>query len=341
MRILGIESSCDETSVALIDTAVGVVCNEVLSQIELHSAFGGVVPGVAAREHLYGFSLILEKLAKAGHLDNLSYIAVANGPGLAGCLSIGVSYAKSLGLILNKDVYAVNHLHGHILSVFLDSYFFSTDFNLCKFLPHIGLLVSGGNTVLCEVYEKDGAINFNVLAQTQDDAVGEAIDKGARLLGLNYPGGPIIEEKAKTGNPSAIKFPVAIKDKNDERFSFSGLKTSLRYFLEKKQSSWIEEHISDICASYQNAAFKQLEQKTYNIAKHKKFSSIGISGGVANNAKLRNIFENLAKKLNIKFLCPEKKYCGDNAAMIAFAAMLNSKNNEINVNPIKLRNGFL
>ncbi|MDR1528580.1 MAG: tRNA (adenosine(37)-N6)-threonylcarbamoyltransferase complex transferase subunit TsaD [Puniceicoccales bacterium] len=318
--IIGIESSCDESAVALFDEKIGVVFEKISSQVKLHAEYGGVVPELASREHVKNFVPLLKDLKKFG-VAGAKLIAVTKEPGLPGCLNIGLAVARALALILCLPVREVNHLHGHLFSPFIPVHakdpqsFFS---NLEEYFPHLGLLVSGGNTVLFEISK-----NFTMatVAETQDDAAGEAFDKGARLLGLPYPGGNLIEKLASSGNPKKYQFPRAFSSKSDMKFSFSGLKTSLRYFLEKFEGSFVP-HINDICASYQEAIVDMLATKVSHALEKHSCKSIGISGGVSNNDRLRKRILTLATKFNKKLVLPLCHHRADNAAMIAFATYI-------------------
>ena len=322
--ILAIESSCDESALALFDPAVGVLGEWVHSQILLHEQYGGVVPDLASREHLKNFFPLLEASDILDRRSEVSMITVTHGPGLAGCLALGIAFAKSLAFAWQLPLLGVNHLRGHAFSPFIalhksDPVGFSATFK--KLLPHLGLIVSGGNTILFEI-SRDGTIK--VLAETVDDAAGEALDKGAKLLGLPYPGGPQIEELAQRGNPQSFDFPKAIALRNERRFSFSGLKTSLRYRLEKISDTQLEDSICDICASYQLAVVDQLLGKTRYLLSGSQYSSLGLSGGVANNNSLRSSFDELGKSYSIPCLIAQPHHTGDNAAMIAFAASIDT-----------------
>lgn len=338
--ILAIESSCDESALALFDPSRGIIDEIISSQIELHSEYGGVVPDLASREHLKNFPLLLNQLALAENEDRLSHIIVTYGPGLAGCLAMGGMLAKSLAFAYNLPIIGVNHLRGHAWSPFISMHGNDPkafEANLKAQLPHIGLIVSGGNTVLFEI---DANKSIHILAETVDDAAGEALDKGGKLLGLSYPAGPRIEALAKKGDKDAIEFPKAMGNRKDKRFSFSGLKTSLRYKLEKLTSIEIEEQLSFICASYQEAVFHQLLKKTEQFINEGNYKSVGLSGGVANNQNLKNKFEHLAQKKGIPFYSALPKHSGDNAGMIAFAGFIdlkfsleNSKKDLINIEP--------
>lgn len=327
--ILGIESSCDESALALYDPRSGLIGEWIHSQIVKHSEYGGVVPDIAVSEHLDNFSPLLSHARKEHNLArDVSKIAVTYGPGLVGCLGVGISVAKSLGVIWDIPVVGVNHLRGHAYSPFM-ALPLENDKSLREYLPHLGLLVSGGNTVLFSLNEKSV---ISIIAQTLDDAAGEALDKGAKLLGISYPGGAELERRAKGGNSSAYEFPRAFSNKNDMKFSFSGLKTSLLYTLRKMNEKEVIENYADLSASYQWAAMQQLVTKTKHAWEQGNFRSIGLSGGVANNQLLRSEMKSLADSKDTCLLCAEPEHTGDNAAMIAFAAHIDSENVQPNNN---------
>jgi N6-L-threonylcarbamoyladenine synthase len=320
--ILALESSCDETAVALFNPAAGLIGEWIYSQVALHEKHGGVVPDLATREHLRHFAPLLERARDTAGFAEVKQIAVTNGPGLAACLAIGVAAAKSLALALRVPLVGVNHLRAHAWSPFLPLHAQApTNFvgSLEALLPHLGLIVSGGNTLL---FTLDAARRITVLSSTRDDAAGEALDKGAKLLGLGYPGGPWIEKLAATGNPAAFDFPRGIGPRNELDFSFSGLKTSLRYLLEKMSADDVRSKLPDLCASYQQAVVDALVRKTRAALGQGegRFRSLGLSGGVANNRTLRAALQTTAKHQRIPFLAAEPKHTGDNAGMIAFAA---------------------
>lgn len=290
------------------------------SQIDLHREYGGVVPDLASREHLKNFFPLLEHSGVLEQGAVISKIAVTNGPGLAGCLALGIAFAKSLGLAWKVPVVGVNHLRGHAFSPFIDLHASDPgefDAQLAALLPHLGLIVSGGNTILFQI---DAARRIEVLAETVDDAAGEALDKGAKLLGLPYPGGPQVEKLAAEGNAKAYDFPKAIAPRNERRFSFSGLKTSLRYRLEKMDDAELAEAMPDICASYQSAVIAQLVGKTKHLLETGGFRSLSLSGGVSNNKALRAAMQKLASRYKLPCLIAQPKHTVDNAGMIAFAA---------------------
>ncbi len=349
--ILALESSCDETAVAIFDPATGLTGEWVHSQIALHKAYGGVVPDLASREHLAHFGPLLQRALATVPAEKISKIAVTNGPGLAACLAMGLSAAKSLGLAWQVPVVGVNHLRAHAFSPFIALHAANPtafDDGLAKLLPHLGLLVSGGNTAL---FSLDESRHIKLLASTMDDAAGEALDKGAKLMGLGYPGGPQVEMLAATGNPAAFAFPKAVAQRSSLEFSFSGLKTSLRYQLEKMSPEDIARRKADLCASYQAAVFNALVRKsrlalerghfvgrdfqipptledqgtrrgseTPPYSEPSAYRSFGLSGGVANNKTLQAELENVAKSQKIPFFRAQPQHTGDNAGMIAFAA---------------------
>ncbi len=318
--ILGIESSCDESAIALFDPKRGLAGEWVYSQIAQHRAYGGVVPDLASRQHLANFPPLLEKLDSISGDRPVTSVAVTCGPGLAGSLALGIALAKSLAMLWEVPLAGVNHLRGHAFSPFIEMHQENPDgFGeaLHKLLPHLGLIVSGGNTLLFEIGRK---LDFGIIAQTVDDAAGEALDKGAKLLGLGYPGGPVIEKTASKGSPDAMDFPRAFRSSEEMKFSFSGLKTSLRYQLEKTSDQQLAAQLPDICASYQQAVIDALLRKTRQALHNGRYQSLGLSGGVANNVRLRKTFDLLAQKEELPVFCAQPQHTGDNAAMVAFAA---------------------
>jgi N6-L-threonylcarbamoyladenine synthase len=318
--ILALESSCDETALALFDPARGLLQELVHSQIALHGRYGGVVPDLATREHLRNFPLLLERLREQAALETVTGVAVTQGPGLAGCLAIGLAAAKALAIEWQVPLWGVNHLRGHAWSPFIALHAEAPeefDARLAQWLPHLGLLVSGGNSLLFSV---DCGRRISVLSSTRDDAAGEALDKGAKLLGLGYPGGPLIEQHAASGRIDAYDFPRGVLPKDDLSFSFSGLKTSLRYLLEKMSTEEVAVRLNDLCASYQQAVIDALAKKTAAAFDRGGYASLGLSGGVSNNRALRAALEKVAVERNAKFCAAKTQHTGDNAAMIAFAA---------------------
>ncbi|MCU0791891.1 MAG: tRNA (adenosine(37)-N6)-threonylcarbamoyltransferase complex transferase subunit TsaD [Opitutaceae bacterium] len=324
--ILAIETSCDESAVALFDPARGLAAEWVHSQIAIHEKHGGVVPDLATREHLRTVEPLLARAREAsGGYAQVTEVAVTQGPGLAGCLAVGLASAKALALALGKPLKGVNHLRGHVWSPFIATHAREPvvfDERIRELLPHLALVVSGGNTLLAELGEDR---RITVLSSTRDDAAGEALDKGAKLLGLGYPGGPIVERKAAGGAVDAYAFPRGLGPKAELDFSFSGLKTSLRYQLEKMTPDEIESRMGDLCASYQQAVIDALVRKAgaalaRGASKGGAYRSVGLSGGVANNRVLRAAMAELAARRGVPLLAAEPKHTGDNAGMIAFAA---------------------
>jgi N6-L-threonylcarbamoyladenine synthase len=321
--ILALETSCDETAVAVFDPARGLVGEWIHSQIALHGRYGGVVPDLATREHLRTIAPLLERTKEiTDSFRTITSLAVTNGPGLAGCLAIGTAAAKALSLALKCPLVGVNHLRGHAFSPFIALHEEAPaefDRKFAALLPHLGLIVSGGNTLL---FRLDAERRITVISSTRDDAAGEALDKGAKLLGLGYPGGPLIEQTATKGRPAAYDFPRGIGPRSELDFSFSGLKTSLRYLLEKMSPEEIAVRMPDLCASYQQAVVDALVRKTAGALEQGSYASVGLSGGVSNNRTLRGTVERLAEKNGLPVFIAQPKHTGDNAGMIAFAAWI-------------------
>ncbi len=308
MRILGVETSCDETSAAIIDK--NSVLSSIISSQEIHTQFGGVVPELASRAHVRLIVPIVEKAMEKAKVkpDKLDGFAVTYGPGLVGALLVGLQFIKGMAAALNKPFIGVNHIEGHIYGNLLSQ-------NGYKF-PIIFLIVSGGHT---QIILMEDHLKYKILGKTRDDAVGEAFDKGAKMLGLPYPGGPEIDNLAQSGDPDYYKFPRAwLKDQSLD-FSYSGLKTALLTFLKDKEKDEIISNLNNICAAYQTAAIDVLVQKTISAAEQYKSERIAIAGGVAANSLLRKWLKEECDKKGFEFYLPEFKYCTDNAAMIARA----------------------
>lgn len=307
MRILGIESSCDETSAAVIDN--DQVLASVVSSQEIHSRFGGVVPELASRAHVRLIVPVVDQALKDSGLDikQMDGLAVTYGPGLVGALLVGVNYIKGLALASGKPFVGVNHIEGHIYGNIL-SQPDGVEF------PIIFLIVSGGHTQI--VLMRDH-LQYEILGKTRDDAVGEAFDKGAKLLGLGYPGGPVIDKLAREGDPDFFKFPRAFLKNDRYGFSYSGLKTALLVYLESISEEDRKKHLADICASYQAAAVEVLVKKTIKAAEEFNAPRIGIAGGVAANSFLRDSMQAACDARGFTFYRPDLAYCTDNAAMIA------------------------
>ena len=306
MLTLAFETSCDETSVAVLENDT-VLSNIILSQM-FHSEWGGVVPEIASREHLNKIIEITEKaLSEAGvTLQQIELVTATNEPGLIGALLIGLNFAKSIAVSLGVPFVPVNHIQAHIYSAFIH--------NVKPAFPFISLIVSGGHTLLILV---EDYFKHKILGTTVDDAAGEAFDKVAKLLGLGYPGGPAIDKFAKLGNPDFHKFPLAHVKDSPFDFSFSGIKTSVLYFLNKIEFEKIkdEELINDICASFQRAVVDSLFNKTRKALKEYKIKTVTISGGVSANSGLKNKFTELEKS-GYKVFIPDIEYTTDNAGMI-------------------------
>lgn len=318
MKILAIESSCDETAVAVVDN------NEVISNViytqEIHKKYGGVVPELASRAHIDKISVLTKEclVNSKTEIESIDAIAVTSEPGLMGALIVGSSFAKGLSIKYNLPVIPINHIEGHIYSGCIEDE--SLEF------PFISLVVSGGHTSLFLVRSFN---DYETIGMTKDDAAGEAFDKIAKLLGLSYPGGPLIDQFAKNGNPKRYDFPRSMINSDNFDFSFSGLKTSVRYYVQKNfELPLKEEDIPDLCASVQKAIVDVLVSKTIRAAKKYSINNIVIGGGVSANSLLRGEFKK-HEISNYKIVLPDMTYCIDNAAMIGFLA---SKKLEANSN---------
>jgi len=309
--ILAIESSCDETSAAVVLNGREILSNVIASQISTHEQYGGVVPEVASRMHIEAISGVVEEaLLKANiTLEKIDAIGVTYGPGLVGALLVGLQFAKGLAFASKKPLVGVNHIEGHICA----NYIQHKDLKP----PFISLVVSGGHTFI--VHVKDYGI-YEVIGQTRDDAAGEAYDKVARALGLGYPGGPKIDKLAKEGNPKAITFPKANFHEETLDFSFSGVKSAVLNYLNKCNMQNIEINKADVAASFQQAVVDVLKDNVLLTCKKKNIDTIAIAGGVASNSTLRETLINEAGKKGIKVLFPTPILCTDNAAMIGVAA---------------------
>lgn len=324
--ILAIESSCDETSAAVVLNGREILSNVIASQISTHEQYGGVVPEVASRMHIEAISGVVEEaLLKANiTLEKIDAIGVTYGPGLVGALLVGLQFAKGLAFASKKPLVGVNHIEGHICA----NYIQHKDLKP----PFISLVVSGGHTFI--VHVKDYGI-YEVIGQTRDDAAGEAYDKVARALGLGYPGGPKIDKLAKEGNPKAITFPKANFHEETLDFSFSGVKSAVLNYLNKCNMQNIEINKADVAASFQQAVVEVLKDNVLLTCKKKNIDTIAIAGGVASNSTLRETLINEAGKKGIKVLFPTHILCTDNAAMIGSAAyfnFINGKVNDLNLN---------
>lgn len=308
--ILALETSCDETAVALCDGSGGIPAAAISSQIPEHQPYGGVVPELASRSHLLRIRPLISQVMSDAGVDyaDIDAFAATAGPGLASSLLIGNTVAKSLALACGKPFVAVNHLEGHLLSPFLG--------RPEGVKPGIALIVSGGHTLLIHLR---GAGDYQLLGRTRDDAAGEAFDKVARMIGLPYPGGPEIDKIARQGNPAAFDFPRSMKDSGDFAFSFSGLKTSMLYLLPQLGDS-AAARLPDLCASFQEAVVDVLVSKTLQAAKALGQRCISVSGGVSCNTRLRQVFTERCARAKVELLLAQPAHTTDNAAMIAFAA---------------------
>lgn len=308
MLVLGIESSCDDCAAALVKDGKTILSHTIHSQFEVHKPYGGVVPELASRNHLEKIIPVLEKAmqdARVGWTD-LDGIAVTYGPGLVGSLLVGLSAAKALAFALEIPFWGVNHLEGHLMAIFLEDSSVS--------FPFLGLIVSGGHTSLYRV-ERFGS--YRLLGQTRDDAAGEAYDKVAKLLGLGYPGGVAIDRLSEQGDPQAFAFPRAMASTKTLDFSFSGLKTAVRYFVERHDPSFIQSRLPDLVASFQEAVVDSLLIKLSQAVSSTKVREIVVSGGVASNRRLRERVAGLAEAEGLEVHFPSPQLCTDNAAMVA------------------------
>jgi N6-L-threonylcarbamoyladenine synthase len=318
MNILAIETSCDETSAAVIEDGKEIKSNIVASQIEFHKKYGGIVPEVASRKHIEVIApVVKEALEKARtNFKKIDAVAVTYGPGLVGSLLVGICYAKSVAYALQKPLIGVNHIEGHMYANFLAP----DPKHLAPKFPFICLIVSGGHTHI--VLVKDHG-QYETLGRTRDDAAGEAFDKVARFLGLGFPGGPIIDKMAKKGNPKAINFPRAMMDPEyGYDFSFSGIKTAVVYHVRKSPVP-SPQSLRDLAASFQDAVVDMLVIKTIKAAKDKNIKTIALAGGVSANSELRKRLKDEAKREGFEIHIPPINLCTDNAAMIGCAGYYN------------------
>lgn len=319
LTILAIESSCDETSASVLKNS-NVLSNVISSQL-FHKEYGGIVPELASRAHIKSIDTIVSKAFSGAKTDKseVNLVAATQGPGLIGSLLVGYNYARSFSIAMRKPFAAINHIESHLFSCFIGNE--EVEF------PFIALVVSGGHTILFHVKGYD---DHSVLGKTLDDAAGEAFDKGAKMLGLEYPGGPLIDELAKTGNENYHKFPVSSLKDSIYDFSFSGIKTSLLYFLRKEFGAGAAGTLplNDICASYQRAVVSSLVGKTMLAAKELGITSIAVSGGVSANSKLRSEFMKFTNE-GYEIYFPQKIYSTDNAAMIGYTAYLKYRNSPV------------
>lgn len=310
MRVLAIETSCDETAASVVEDGRRALSDVVATQIDIHRRWGGVVPELASRNHVVQVMPVVdEALSRAGvSPEALDAVAVTSGPGLVGALLVGVQAAKGLAAAWGKPLVGVNHLEGHLVAAFLSE--------APPAFPYLGLVVSGGHTSL---YAARGFGDYRLLGQTRDDAAGEAFDKGAKLLGLPYPGGVAIDRLAREGSPGAHRFPKAIVKGADLDFSFSGLKTALLHHV-RRHGVPQGRALADLCASYQEAIVRALVDKAFRAARRLQFERLVLSGGVAANSRLRAAVEERAREYEgMEVFLPAVRLCTDNAAMIGVA----------------------
>ena len=310
MLLLTIESSCDETAVAVVRDGREILANLIVSQIDTHAPFGGVVPELASRQHLQAICPLVDAgLVEAGvGLDQIEGIAVTRGPGLIGALLVGVSYAKALAFACHIPLVGVHHIEGHILSIHLEQK---------VAFPYLALAVSGGHSHLFRV---DAIGEYVLLGRTIDDAAGEAFDKVAKMLGLPYPGGPVIDRLATQGDAGRVRFPRPMLKKPNFDFSFSGMKTSVLTYIESLDGQVDDQCVADIAAAFQEAAVDVLLQKTLRAAREEGLASVVVAGGVACNSGLRREFLNAGQRERLDVYFPSPLLCSDNAAMLAVAA---------------------
>lgn len=307
MKILAIESSCDETACAVVEDGVKVLSNIVATQIDEHKLYGGVVPEIASRRHCENISVVVEQALKESNctIDDIDAVAVTYAPGLIGALLVGISYAKGLAMSANKPLIAVHHIAGHIAANYISHP------NLKP--PYLCLVVSGGHSHIVEV--KDYT-KYHVIGRTRDDAAGECFDKVARTLGYEYPGGKYIDSAAKLGNPEAYKLPKPRVQGSEYDFSFSGLKTAVINLVHNANQKGEEIKREDMAASFQKTISEILVEKTMKAAEEFGYNTIGLAGGVSANSGVRSALQEACDKCGYKLFMPEFKYCGDNAAMI-------------------------
>lgn len=313
---LAIETSCDDSSVAILKNEREVLTNLISSQIDTHALFGGVVPEIASRKHLEAINPLIDKAIADANItyDDIDLITVTKGPGLIGSLLVGISSAKALALALDVPIVGANHMKGHICANYLS--------NKDLEPPFVCLVVSGGHTYLCKVNNYN---DIEVVGSTRDDAAGESYDKVARKIGLGYPGGPKIDKLAKEGDGKAIDFPRVMLEKGSYDFSFSGLKTAVLNYAHNEEQKGNEVNRADLAASFQEAVVDVLVEKSLNLLEETGYKQFAISGGVAANSRLRERFTEELGKRSIKFYYPDTILCTDNAAMIAMAGYLDYK----------------
>ncbi len=310
MKVLGIETSCDETAVAVVDEGRTVLANLIASQTDLHARFGGVVPEIASRAHVEALNPLMDDaMTEAGcRFADIDGVAVTIGPGLVGALLVGIAAAKAVALATAADLIGVNHLEGHVYANFIE--------HGPPDPPYVCLVVSGGHTMLVHMPEEH---RYEILGQTMDDAAGEAFDKIARFMDLGFPGGPALDRLARQGDPSAIAFPRAMIDSGDYGFSLSGLKTAVLRYVKAEQAAGRTIDPADLAASFQEAIVDVQVVKTITAAREKSVHAVLLGGGVVANTRLRERMEKAGAEAGIRLLFPSLELCTDNAAMIAVA----------------------
>ena len=316
---MGIETSCDDSSVAILKNDREVLVNLISSQIDIHKLFGGVVPEIASRKHLEAINPLIDEALNQADLTykDIDLFAVTKGPGLMGSLLVGISAAKALSLATGKDLIGTNHMQGHICA----NYLANKDLEP----PFISLVVSGGHTYLCKVTSYN---DYQVIGKTRDDAAGESFDKVARSIGLGYPGGPKIDKLAKKGNEKAIDFPRIRLEKNSYDFSFSGLKTAVLNYINNNKQKDLPINKADLAASFQEAVIDVLVEKSMRLIDETGMKKLALSGGVAANSRLREKMQEECQKRDVKLYYPSLILCTDNAAMIAMAGYLSYMNGD-------------
>lgn len=329
INILAIESSCDETAASIVQNGRKVLSNVISSQIDLHTLYGGVVPEIASRKHIENIDGVIKEALKKANMtfEDIDAIGVTYGPGLVGALLVGLAEAKALAYAIKKPLVGVHHIEGHICANYIEDINFEP--------PYVALVVSGGHSHL--LYVKDYG-KYEILGRTLDDAAGEAYDKIARAIGMGYPGGPKIDKAAKEGNPHAVEFPRVFLDEDSYDFSFSGLKSAVLNYINKKKMMNEELNPNDIAASFQNAVIEVLVAKTIKAARDKGVNKIAMAGGVASNTALRHLMKDMCDKNGFSLNVPSPIYCTDNAAMIGSAAYYEFINGvrdglDLNANP--------
>ena len=318
MRILGIESSCDETAVAIVSDSDGLLANKIYSQTELHNPYGGVVPELASRDHIRKLGPLVQETLLVANLElskDIDAIAYTSGPGLMGALMVGAGFARSLAWSINKPAISIHHMEAHLLAPLIE--------NISPNFPYVALLVSGGHTLLVKV---DEVGSYSVLGESIDDAVGEAFDKIAQLLGLPYPGGPQIQQLAQQGNAKRFNFPRPMTDRPGLDFSFSGLKTHVLNTLkelQERQSKTIDiQTRSDVACAFENAVVDTLRIKSLRALEQSNTNTLIVAGGVGANKKLRQQLKEKLGKRGMEVFYPAPEFCTDNAAMVAQLGLL-------------------